>query len=872
MASLADTSILSRVTRALANLSQDLSIANEISNMDAVPKLFHIVKEFTDVNLLQCTLRTLRIMSKSYVYIKRLTDSKGILELVELLKKENGNDVKCSCLQTLLELSKAANGSLATQFQEYGAIEIVSQLSYSDDKDVVKNCINILYTLTTYFSVRVSVGTMGGMDAFLHHIKERGPMLLPSIKGICLCCREAVSRNKIRSAGGLDDLIAILCNHEYSQVFDDILGAFACFTYDDVALKLMIEGGLISILVSMLQKLLFPEEATKDSADAQLLFPEETTKNSADEQDTGLSIESYKMVPTAITQSDESMPKCAASAVSSSSNTARGPARSIFPDKHYPVSTTHCPARFAFPDNKSYPASPPSCISPNLSPELRVRYTHPYSPESARSSSPMVYSPSGSEVDDSSESDENSEEDTVEKQNDKLVSGKASSPNNNPADSNENLLNNLMGDLAAARSGDMATSPKMFQKLGETRRQRYQRLHDEERLSLPYRAWSNKTGVPLLPGSRHSEHLRMFLSDENLFSADQPSPRKFQSHGADRFSLMQRQKSQDSLRTSKTLNPTSRQSTSYTSSLQTLENKIIYLLSRFGQLPDIAEAEALTSPECMQTLLDYLCYSKKPDQRCYRLLTNLAWDIKFFETLIVAMFPGAVYRQLICGLRPGFLLSVQSQSKTGIEYDDKVKNPPVQPPENSPRAIHPLAIVEKPEGVVPLDCESSTVSETNASMFPSDNIRESSVPAPETSQITTHDLVSVDKPAQSLLVGCGSSTVPSGLVPSVDDLVSDVQTSRDKRNAFDVIEDYQVGSNLSNLPVLSEQQEAKGNTTKKAVNLSRNNTVHTGNMILSVMTTQASMPFGEGNLAYLLRRGTQKQKEACALSLPYLCK
>ena len=840
MASLADTSILSRVTRALANLSQDLSIANEISNLDAVSKLLGIIKELTDTLLLQNTLRALRIMSQSYVYIKQITDNKGILALVELLKKENGNEVKCSCLQTLLELTKAANGGLATQFQEYGAIEVVSQLSYSDDKDVVENCINILCTLTKYFSVRVSVGTMGGIEAFLHQIKERGPMLLPSIKSICLCCREAVNRNKIRSAGGINDLIGILGSPEYSQVYDDILGAFACFTYDDLALKLMIDGGLIAVLVSMLQK---------------LLFPENTMKVAADTQDTDLPVASNQMVATTIPQinttlkSSESIP-----------NATRGSARSIFPGRRYPAFKTHVSARSVCLD-KSYPTSPPSCISPNLSPELRLPYTSPCSPESARSSSPMVYSPSGSEVedDDSSESDDNIEEDAIEneEQNDELIGGENSSPNNNSADSNENLVNSLMEDLATARSRNIAISPEMFRKLGETKRQRYQRLQNEER-SFPYRA--NKTGVPLLPGSRHSEHLRLFLSEENLFSADQPSPTKFQSRGADRFSWMQRRKSHDSLRTSNTPTPPSRPSPSYTSSLQTFENKIIYLLSRFGQLPDIAESEALTSPECMQTLLDYLCYSKNPDQRCYRLLTRLAWDIKFFETLIVTMFPGAVYRQLICGLRPGYLLSGKPQSST--ECEDKEREPSVQLPENSPRAIHTLANVKKPEDVVPLGCESST--ETGVSKFPNDNMKESSVQTPETSQITTHSLVCVKEPAQSSPSGNGSSAVSSGQMTSGNASASDLQTSSSKSSTFDVIEDNQVGSNFSNLPVSSKQQ--------KADNVSRNHTEHTGKSILSVMTTQASMPFGEGNLTHLLRRGTQKQKEACALSLPYLCK
>jgi hypothetical protein len=38
------------------------------------------------------------------------------------------------------------------------------------------------------------------------------------------------------------------------------------------------------------------------------------------------------------------------------------------------------------------------------------------------------------------------------------------------------------------------------------------------------------------------------------------------------------------------------------------------------------------------------------------------------------------------------------------------------------------------------------------------------------------------------------------------------------------------------------------------------------------LTTQASSSFGEGILTHLLLRGTERQKLACALSLPYLCR
>ena len=850
LASLADTSILSRVTRALANMSQDTTLVNNIVNLGAVPKLLGIFKDSTDVPLLQNTLRALRIMSRSYACTKVLAEDNGILSFVELLQKENGNEIKRCCLQTLHELIRAANGVLATHVQEHGGIEVVCQLSYSDDAGIAENCINILCTLTKYSLVRVSVGTMGGIEAFTNQIKDRGPLLFPSIEGICRCCREAVNRNKVRSSGGLDVLLDILRCPEYTQAFDNILGAFACFSYDDLALKRMLASGLIPILVSFLQKLLFPENTIKDVAKKQdkdlWTTGDETAATTTTHERNATQSSEYTLKPASATTLNPS----------TTSDLEKSVPSPLLPERNYPT-------------------SPPSCISPNLSPELRVPYMSPtYSPPSARSSSPMVYSPSGSEVDDdiSSESDSNPEQGTEDDQHaasqdltspqsdqptaqaseDGTMSNNSSSKewasrNNDLTATNENVLSTLMEDLATTHSRGIT----MFKKLDETDRQHGIPLENEENSFLHY-ASGRKARVHLLPGTRFNEHLHLFLPHENLFSADQPSPRKVQPHRTNRFPWMRRSRSNELPNTSKRPDP-SPKTPSNSSGLQGIESKIIFLLSRFGQMPDATDSEALMSPACIQTLLDYMCYSKNPDSRCERLFSRLAWDAKFFETLIVIMFPGAIYRQLVCGLRPGYLLSDQSQS--GIEFHNNVKESSVQTSDTSRVTTDTIASVEEPTDVMPLSCASS-VEENDSSKFIQGNATcDSSIDSCGT--VILHQLTS------------GKASTPDSK-----------QTSSTKGCVSDVTENNEVGSKSSiPSPLTSKQLEqnlvadvATGSTMVRPKNISGNITKHTGKSLLSVLTTQASSLFGEGILEHLLLRGTQKQKEACALSLPYVCK
>jgi hypothetical protein len=726
-------------------LSQDVAIAGAIISLDAIPKLLGILKESSDVSLLQNTLRTFRIMSRSYACTSALAEDNRVLCFVEVLQKEHGIEIKRCCLRTLLELTKAANGVLATHIQKHGAIQAVCQLSYSDDEHIKENCINILCTLTKYSTVRVSVGTMGGIEAFIHQIRDRGPSLFLSIEGISRCCREAVNRNKVRSCGGLETLLDILRCPQYSKAFDHILGGFCCFSYDEVALKYMIANGLIPILVSILHKQLFPKN--KEIAEKE-------------DKDVGTASKETKPISSSFKNSTSKLSKRLCKPTATATTVRSGASNDLPSSRTLPLFS-----------EVSDPASPPSCISPNLSPELRVPHLSSCSPQSERSSSPMVYSPSGSEIDDdfSSESDSDPEQETEggsaapsqdnaasqpggstasvgstisNRSSSKEESEQGSSRNDNSTGSNENVLSTLMEDLATTHSGDIA----ILRTLDAAYRQHGRLSKDEEKLLLRW-AYGQRAKVHLPPGSSFNEYVHLFLPNENLFSADQPSPRKVPASGSNRYPWLQQSRSSEFPTTSKKPNPPPR--ATYTNGLEEIEGKIIFLLSRFGQMPDAEDLESLLSPPCIQILLDYVCYFKNPDSRCERLFSRLVWDLKCFERLVVNMFPGALYRQLICGLRPGYLLSDHASSGT-----------------------------------------------------------------------------------------------ESGESSSVSSLTSEKQE----------------------LNLVSAQD----NTITE--NIPRNITKHTGKSLISVLTTQASSSFGEGILTHLLLRGTEKQKLACALSLPYLCR
>lgn len=945
LSSLADTSILSRVTRALANLSQNVNIAYKIVKLGVLPKLMTILKESTDAQLLQSTLRTIRVMSISYICINVLEEGDGIPTLIELLRREHSNDVKRCCLQTLLELIEVANGSLATKVQEHGGIDVVCQLSYWNDKDIAEICIKILCVLTNNSFVRVSVGTSGGIEAFMHQIKLRGPLLLKSVEGVCLCCREAVGRNKIRTNGGVELLLGVLCCSEYSKVFENILGAFACFSYDDVSLKRMISGGLIPLLISLLKKVIFAESKNPDEPHKQEC---KETASSTTLQRNNFTSESRYLKPTVS-------------------------ARSM-------VTTTN--SYQPLPLYPGYPASPPSSMSPHLSPELRVPFmSTQYSPDSSRSSSPMVYSPCASEVEDNASSDSDNQ-DTVEDdlpppknpqdpaaykanesqlppdivmsidhtvndkmaavENSKDLSTQTPDASKTPASrdvlvsslaggssrsvsstvgqlstsTSENVITSWMEDLPTTCSGIMPSSYEEMCGIfcGTNNQQDLQWLRNEV-ASLPHFAQRKRVSFPAR--DRYNEYLRLFLPGENPFSADQP------------YSSNRRRSSGEDFAKTTKKHSTSSTAARKSDSLPELKDKILFLLSRFEQMPDASDSEGLLSPECLQVLLDYLSYSQNPDPRCLRLLNRLAWNVKFFEKLIIIMFPGAVYRQLVCGLHPSYLLAEHCSSSS------KLKKSPVEPPEISTIVTckrHQFST--SPDVSKSAAChanfhskassvESSGTMTLSKGMFDVDNDRvmvQNSVKEnvtvtqslPENNVVslasTNDDLIALDlskdrsttkaltendtvapDPAENKTKAQDSAKGSTVAQDSVQDETTRLHSDEDGTVTIDSTEDLITPNSCKGgTTALGPSKDGTitsfstekimitlGKDAKIALeedSVQRKRTKDNGETLLSVLATQANCSFSDGTLAHLLLRGTQKQKEACALSLPYVCK
>ncbi|KAK9397635.1 armadillo repeat-containing protein 5 [Crotalus adamanteus] len=106
--------------------------------------------------------------------------------------------------------------------------------------------------------MRPAIGNAGGVELLVGEIQRRrgagapGASLHPLVKALCLLCREAVNRSRVRATGGLELLLSLLRDQGHSYSHARVVVAFVAFFYDEEALEMLQAGGLVPLLVGRL--------------------------------------------------------------------------------------------------------------------------------------------------------------------------------------------------------------------------------------------------------------------------------------------------------------------------------------------------------------------------------------------------------------------------------------------------------------------------------------------------------------------------------------------------------------------------------------------------------------------------------------------
>ncbi|XP_032091279.1 armadillo repeat-containing protein 5 [Thamnophis elegans] len=257
--SLAVESILNRAARALGNLAIDSENCQAIHEAGAVPQLIQVLTTSQDSECLQSVIRAIRYLANTPAHRLVLAQQGAVRPIAERLTSslEDGPLI-AAAVRALMELSKGCSRDFAEQLSLGGGIAPLVALASHEKRVVQESALAVLANLCLQGMLRPAVGNAGGVELLVGEIQRRrgarapGASLYPLVKALCLLCREAVNRSRVRETGGLELLLSLLRDQCHSYSHARVVVAFLAFFYDEEALEKLQAGGLVPLLVGRL--------------------------------------------------------------------------------------------------------------------------------------------------------------------------------------------------------------------------------------------------------------------------------------------------------------------------------------------------------------------------------------------------------------------------------------------------------------------------------------------------------------------------------------------------------------------------------------------------------------------------------------------
>lgn len=172
-------------------------------------------------------------------------------------------------LRTLHEVTRGCTLECAREVSRSGVLDQLGVLVSGESGKLLEElAMKTLANLCSQGSLRPLVGSLGVIQKFTEEVKRDPLKSGVFLKALCLCCKEAVNRAKVKESGGLEVFTSFLAAHP-SHPFSR-LAIFACvdFVFDESAMEQLQELGLVPLLVARLVELSRGEEECAEKTDA----------------------------------------------------------------------------------------------------------------------------------------------------------------------------------------------------------------------------------------------------------------------------------------------------------------------------------------------------------------------------------------------------------------------------------------------------------------------------------------------------------------------------------------------------------------------------------------------------------------------------
>lgn len=278
--------VQNRAARALGNLAMDPESSALIHSAGGVPLLLLCVSLSSGpssptaappkdpcpkLECAQSAARALLYLSDTPSNRLSLLTQGTLSALAPLIAPEYPTGLRRVALRTLHELTRGCGVECAKEVSRSGVLSQLGVMaSEASEKPFEELALKTLANLCSQGCLRPLVGSLGAIQKFTEEVKRDPLKSGVFFKALCLCCKEAVNRAKVKESGGLEVLISFLAAHQSHPLSRLAILACVDFVFDEAAMEQLQELGLVPLLVARLVELSRGEEQSAERMDVSL--------------------------------------------------------------------------------------------------------------------------------------------------------------------------------------------------------------------------------------------------------------------------------------------------------------------------------------------------------------------------------------------------------------------------------------------------------------------------------------------------------------------------------------------------------------------------------------------------------------------------
>ncbi|XP_012727517.2 armadillo repeat-containing protein 5 [Fundulus heteroclitus] len=275
--------VQNRAARALGNLAMDPESSALIHSAGGIPPLLLCLSlssapssptaappsdSCPKLECAQSAARALLYLSDSPSNRLSLLTQGTLSALAPLIAPEYPHGLRRAALRTLHELTRGCGVECAREVSRSGVLTQLGVMASGESGEHFEElALKTLANVCSQGCLRPLVGSLGVIQKFAEEVKRDPLKSGVFLKALCLCCKEAVNRAKVKESGGLEVLMKFLSSHQSHPLSRFAILACVDFVFDESAMEKLQELGLVPVLVALLVKLTRGEEHAMEKAD-----------------------------------------------------------------------------------------------------------------------------------------------------------------------------------------------------------------------------------------------------------------------------------------------------------------------------------------------------------------------------------------------------------------------------------------------------------------------------------------------------------------------------------------------------------------------------------------------------------------------------